>query len=97
MLSFERASRMTEKEQKNTQVLIRTTDTEKAKWKDAADAEGKGLSEWIRELANYRSEQILVCDHPKSQRQVYPWSEICTKCGTRLRDGQEWLVEPKFR
>lgn len=88
---------MTEKENKNTQVLIRTTDEEKTQWKDAAEAEGKGLSEWIRELANYRAEQILVCDHPKNKRLVYPWAEICEKCGTRLRDGNEWLVEPKFR
>ena len=30
----------------------------------------------------------------KDQRLVYPWAEICEKCGTRLRDGNKWLVEP---
>jgi uncharacterized protein (DUF1778 family) len=88
---------MEEKEQKSAQVLIRTTDAEKANWKNAAEAEGKGFSEWIRELANYRAEQILVCDHPKDQRLTYAWSETCTKCGKRLRDLDTWLVEPKFR
>ena len=88
---------MVNKENKNAQVLIRATDEEKSRWKDAAESEGKGLSEWIRELANYRAEQILVCDHPANSRLSYPWAEICEKFGTRLRDGDDWLVEPKFR
>lgn len=67
------------------QVLIRTTDTERGKWKLAAEKEGLNLSQFIRETLNARARELLECTHPVSHRRYYPWSEFCLKCDTRLR------------
>ena len=67
------------------QVLIRTTEQEREKWKQAAAKEGVPLSQFIREILNARATELLECTHPVDQRRWYPWAEFCLKCGTRLR------------
>lgn len=67
------------------QVLIRTTETERNKWKLAAEKEGLNLSQFIRDTINARAKELLECTHPTDQRRFYPWAEFCLKCNTRLR------------
>jgi len=67
------------------QVLIRTTDKERERWKKAAEKEGIPLSQFIRDILNYRSTELLECSHPIDQRRWYPWAEFCLRCDTRLR------------
>jgi len=67
------------------QVIVRTTDNERERWKQAAAAAGKSMSEWIRELCTTDATQTLECQHPLGMRLSYPWSETCLVCGTRLR------------
>jgi predicted HicB family RNase H-like nuclease len=67
------------------QVLIRCFEEEKQSWKEAAQLEGKSMSEWIRNILNNESFKKLVCQHPFEYRRVLPWSERCTKCNKRLR------------
>jgi hypothetical protein len=67
------------------QVLIRTTESEKEKWKSAAAQEGIVLSQFIRDTLNKRATELLECPHPLTERRWYPWAEFCLRCNTRLR------------
>lgn len=67
------------------QVLIRTTDQDRDRWKEAAKLEGVTLSSWIRTTLNNAARNLLECDHPMNMTRFYPWATICTKCGKRLR------------
>lgn len=67
------------------QVLIRTTEPERERWKQAAAKEGVPLSQFIRDVLNTRARELLECTHPTDQRRYYPWAEFCLKCNTRLR------------
>lgn len=67
------------------QVLIRTTESDRERWKKAADASGETLSSWIRAILNKHASMALECTHPLEMIKKYPWSEICKKCGKRLK------------
>lgn len=66
------------------QVLIRTTDYERDRWKQASQNSQVTLSAWIRNTLNEEAKRILECDHPMNMTRFYPWAKICTKCGQRL-------------
>jgi hypothetical protein len=66
------------------QVLIRTNDYERNRWKEAASLEQVTLSSWIRTILNAEAKRLLECDHPMNMVRFYPWAKICTKCGNRL-------------
>jgi len=66
------------------QVLIRTTDFERDRWKQASTNEQVTLSAWIRDTLNKEAKRILECDHPMNMIRFYPWAKICTKCSQRL-------------
>ena len=74
-----------ENEVRDKQVLIRVGETQRQQWQDAAEADGLSVSEWLRQMADARWREIFTCIHPLEQRQSYPWSEFCLKCGTKLR------------
>lgn len=67
------------------QVLIRTTDEDHARWKEASDKEGITLSEFLRKAANASASDVLDCKHPTDQIKWYPWGKRCTKCGLRWK------------
>jgi len=66
------------------QVLIRATDIDRERWKNAAQKEGKSLAQFLRETINEKVTEILECSHPAELRRVYPWAQICTRCKQRL-------------
>lgn len=66
------------------QVLIRTTDFERDRWKQASELEQLTLSAWIRNTLNAEAKRLLECDHPMNMVKFYPWAKICYKCGKRL-------------
>lgn len=66
-------------------VLIRTTEAERERWKQASSEEQLSLSAWIRNCLNERATRALDCEHPPSMVKRYPWSVTCTKCNTRLQ------------
>lgn len=67
------------------QVLIRTTDQERERWKQASSQEHLTLSAWIRTVLNAEAKRLLECEHPINMVRFYPWSKMCTKCGQRLK------------
>jgi len=67
------------------QVLIRATDYDHQRWKDAAAKRGVSIAEFVRQACNDESSRELDCTHPMQYRVSYPWSERCKRCGTRLR------------
>jgi hypothetical protein len=67
------------------QVLVRTTHEERDRWKQAAEARGMTLSDFIRTTAGDAASAVLDCPHPLNQRRWYPWAEFCLACGNRLR------------
>lgn len=67
------------------QVLVRVTEETREEWKLAAEALSISLSELVRSSVQTRVNDTLYCTHPAQYRKVYPWSESCLKCGTRLR------------
>lgn len=67
------------------QVLIRATQTDKDRWKAAADSKGLSVSEWIRSVLNEGAKHALDCSHPINRRRYYPWAEFCLECEQRLR------------
>ena len=72
-------------ELRDRQVLIRVAETQRSQWQDAAESDGTSVSEWLRQMADARWREIFTCTHPLDKRQVYPWSEVCMDCGTKLR------------
>lgn len=66
------------------QVLIRTSQYERERWKSAAAIQQQNLSSWIRENLNYHANLSLDCQHPMDETRFYPWATICMKCNTRL-------------
>ena len=75
----------TSREPATKQVMVRYTDLDHTRWKDAAAKLNISLSEFIRDTMNKKASELLDCQHPYSKRKSYPWSEICTACGLRLR------------
>ena len=65
-------------------VLIRTTEAERERWKQAAAQDQVSLSAWIRNHLNAAATKVLDCEHPEDMLKKYPWSITCTKCGKRL-------------
>ncbi len=65
-------------------VLIRTTEIERERWKQAAAVDQITLSAWIRNHLNTAATKVLECEHPENMLKKYPWSITCTKCGKRL-------------
>jgi hypothetical protein len=72
-------------EVRDKQVLIRVSESQREQWQEAADSDGTSVSEWLRSMADGRYREIFTCTHPLESRQVYPWSEFCLACGTRMR------------
>lgn len=67
------------------QVLIRASETDRDRWKQAAEKGGLTLSAWIRDSLNKSASDALDCPHPLNFRRFYPWAEICLSCHTRLK------------
>ena len=67
------------------QINVRVSEDMKEYWERAAEAKGIPLSEFIREAVQKEAVPLLDCTHPPNLRKVYPWSERCMKCGTRIR------------
>lgn len=67
------------------QVLIRATERDHDRWKEAAAKQGISTSEFIRNSCNAAAADMLDCKHLPEFRKIYPWSDVCLKCGTRLR------------
>lgn len=68
-----------------SQVLIRCTQHDRERWKQAAQTHGQTLSDYIRQALNEATAATLDCPHPINQRRYYPWAEFCLQCGQRLR------------
>lgn len=69
------------------QVLIRTNESERERWKQAADTEQMTLSAWIRKALNESASSVLDCPHPIELIRFYPWAggkKVCTRCRQRL-------------
>lgn len=66
------------------QVLIRATEKDHNRWKQAAKIKGISLAEMVRELCNKAAAEALDCQHEAPFLKVYPWATICTKCSQRL-------------
>ena len=66
------------------QILIRATESDRERWKRAAEVEAVSLSALIRSTMNTKVTEILDCTHPLQFRKSYPWAEFCTKCDMRL-------------
>ena len=66
------------------QILIRATESDRERWKRAAEVAEVSLSALIRDTMNIKVTDILDCSHPMQFRQSYPWAEFCTKCDVRL-------------
>lgn len=66
------------------QVLVRVPAQSRDRWKEAAEAAGMTLSDFVRQCCDAHAGQLLDCSHPVAYRKAYPWAEICRKCGHRL-------------
>lgn len=67
------------------QVLVRATDEDHQRWKDAADKQHVSVAEFVRQACNAAASKELDCSHPPEYRVVYPWSEKCKKCNKSMR------------
>ena len=63
------------------QVLIRATDEDHARWKDAAERKGVSMAEFIRDAVNAATKEYLDCPHPSNMKRFYPWATTCLQCG----------------
>lgn len=69
----------------SAQVLIRTDETTRDRWKQAAATSGKTLSDFVRDLVTAAADEIIDCPHPEAFRRRNLRAEYCTKCGKKLR------------
>lgn len=76
------------------QVLIRASRDSHERWKQAAEAQGVSMSEFVRSAADAAAADLLDCSHGVEHRRWYPWAEFCLKCGVQLRQEKKWLVDP---
>jgi S-ribosylhomocysteine lyase LuxS involved in autoinducer biosynthesis len=67
------------------QIIVRASDVDHERWKQAAHTVGKSMSQFIRDVVNGAVSEIIDCTHPMNKRRSYPWAEFCLKCNTRLR------------
>jgi len=88
---------VSEKDTFPVQVLIRTTELQRDRWRKAAEVDNDTVSAWIRDILDVRAAELLDCVHPKNERQVYQWQETCLRCGLRLRDQEIWLIPEVLR
>lgn len=65
------------------QVLLRATEYDHQRWKDAADKRGVSMSEFIRDAVNAATSDILDCPHPSNMKRFYPWATTCLQCGEK--------------
>ena len=63
------------------QVLLRASDADHARWKEAADRKGVSMAEFIRDAVNAATADVLDCPHPSSMKRFYPWATTCLQCG----------------
>lgn len=66
------------------QVLIRATEHDRDRWKNASNKVGVTLSSCIRDALNKEAANVLDCPHPDHQVRYYPWATICLECGQRF-------------
>jgi predicted DNA-binding protein len=66
-------------------ILVRLTNKDRERWKEASERVGVTMSQLIRDTVNDKVTEIIDCSHPTNMRRYYPWSEFCLKCGTRIR------------
>jgi hypothetical protein len=81
------ASNIDEDGPADKQVLIRTNEAERERWKSAAEKEAMTLSAWIRKALNESASNVLDCPHPIDLIRFYPWAggkKVCTRCRQRL-------------
>jgi uncharacterized protein (DUF1778 family) len=67
------------------QVLIRATEEDHLRWKEAAEKAGITMSEFIREAVNAAAKDLLECSHPLEYRRWNVRQERCLKCGAKVR------------
>jgi predicted HicB family RNase H-like nuclease len=66
-------------------ILVRVTESDRERWKQAAEKAGKTMSQFIRDSVNESVKNTLDCPHPINMRRYYPWSEFCLLCQSRLK------------
>ena len=65
-------------------ILVRLTNKDRERWKEASEKIGVTMSQMIRDAVNVKVIEVLDCSHPTNMRRYYPWSEFCLKCSTRI-------------
>lgn len=76
---------VTEEPKNKDNVLVRGKEGEKERWAAAAERRGVSMNEFVRLAVNAAASELLDCQHPRSARKAYPWSETCTACGHRFK------------
>jgi hypothetical protein len=71
------------------QVLMRASERDHGRWKEAADKLNVSMAEFMRNTCNEAAAALLDCQHPTDQVRYYPWAVTCMKCGTRLRTSKD--------
>ena len=69
------------------QVLLRATEDDHARWKEAAERKGVSMAEFIRDAVNVFAKELLDCPHPSNMKRFYPWATTCLQCG------QQWVFD----
>ena len=65
-------------------ILVRLTNKDRERWKEASEKIGVTMSQMIRDAVNVKVIEVLDCSNPTNMRRYYPWSEFCLKCSTRI-------------
>ena len=65
------------------QVLLRASELDHKRWKEAADKRGVSMSEFIRDAVNAAAKGLLECPHPSNMKRFYPWATTCLQCGEK--------------
>jgi len=77
------------------QVLLRATDLDHQRWKDAADFHNISMAEFIRNACNEKAKEVLDCSHPTNMRRFYPWANVCLQCGMKIVTENQRARKPR--
>lgn len=71
------------------QVLLRATEEDHIRWKQAAEKKGISMAEFIRDAVNIATKDLLDCPHPTNMKRHYPWATTCLQCG------EKWIYDKR--
>ena len=75
------------------QVLLRASEYDHLRWKEAAEIRGVSMAEFIRDCVNITVKDVLDCPHPSNMKRFFPWATKCLQCGQTIETNDKHVAQ----